>query len=475
MKKTLYNYLKQHSDSDMYPFHMPGHKRNFQCGLLSGLYRMDITEIDGFDNLHEPESIIKDAQERAAELYHSEESFYLVNGSTSGILSAVSALSGGANRLIIARNCHKAVYHAAFLNHMKLYDVYPEIYEEYDIAGPVSVEAVEKEIKAILQETDEEKSAAEAIAGVVITSPTYDGVVSDVKAIADMVHGYGVPLIVDQAHGAHFGFHPSYPENAVSQGADIVIHSVHKTLPAPTQTALLHRNGNLIDREKLKRYLHIYQSSSPSYLLMAGIDEALFTIATEGFRRLDELLGLRKQLEKRAETFQHIRVCPHTEPGKLIISVKNTSVTGQELSDILRKTYHLQMEMASGSYVTAILTMMDTKEGMERLATALQEIDQNLSATSEKQLPLPGLKIHPKRVMEIYEAYQSKFEKVDLKEAVDRTAAEFVSLYPPGIPILVPGEVISERVLEIIQGYQERGYVVQGIDQGKLKVISILE
>ena len=190
---------------------------------------------------------------------------------------------------------------------MKLYDVYPEIYEEYDIAGPVSVEAVEKEIKAILQETDEEKSAAEAIAGVVITSPTYDGVVSDVKAIADMVHGYGVPLIVDQAHGAHFGFHPSYPENAVSQGADIVIHSVHKTLPAPTQTALLHRNGNLIDREKLKRYLHIYQSSSPSYLLMAGIDEALFTIATEGFRRLDELLGLRKQLEKRAETFQHIR------------------------------------------------------------------------------------------------------------------------------------------------------------------------
>ena len=246
-------------------------------------------------------------------------------------------------------------------------------------------------------------------------------------------------------------------------------------MPAPTQTALLHRNGNLIDREKLKRYLHIYQSSSPSYLLMAGIDEALFTIATEGFRRLDELLGLRKQLEKRAETFQHIRVCPHTEPGKLIISVKNTSVTGQELSDILRKTYHLQMEMASGSYVTAILTMMDTKEGMERLATALQEIDQNLSATSEKQLPLPGLKIHPKRVMEIYEAYQSKFEKVDLKEAVDRTAAEFVSLYPPGIPILVPGEVISERVLEIIQGYQERGYVVQGIDQGKLKVISILE
>ena len=121
MKKTLYNYLKQHSDSDMYPFHMPGHKRNFQCGLLSGLYRLDITEIDGFDNLHEPESIIKDAQERAAELYHSEESFYLVNGSTSGILSAVSALSGGANRLIIARNCHKAVYHAAFLNHMKLY------------------------------------------------------------------------------------------------------------------------------------------------------------------------------------------------------------------------------------------------------------------------------------------------------------------------------------------------------------------
>ena len=473
MKKTLYNYLKQYSDSDMYPFHMPGHKRNFQCGLLSGLYRMDITEIDGFDNLHEPESIIKDAQERAAELYHSEESFYLVNGSTSGILSAVSALSGGANRLIIARNCHKAVYHAAFLNHMKLYDVYPEIYEEYDIAGPVSVEAVEKEIKAILQETDEEKSAAEAIAGVVITSPTYDGVVSDVKAIADMVHGYGVPLIVDQAHGAHFGFHPSYPENAVSQGADIVIHSVHKTLPAPTQTALLHRNGNLIDREKLKRYLHIYQSSSPSYLLMAGIDEALFTIATEGFRRLDELLGLRKQLEKRAETFQHIRVCPHTEPGKLIISVKNTSLTGKVLHEVLRKKYHLQMEMAAGSYVIAILSMMDTEKGINRLLTALQEIDQSLSDMPAKQIVSPMLNIRPEKSMELCDAYHLAYERINAKDAKNRIVAEFVNLYPPGIPILVPGEVNSKQILDLMEDYQKNGYTVQGIEHQELKVINI--
>lgn len=474
MRETLYGYLKKNRDSDMYPFHMPGHKRNHQSGPLSGLYGLDITEIDGSDNLHYPESIIKDAQKRAADLYHSEETFYLINGSTSGILSAVSAISGDANRLIIARNCHKAVYHAAFLNHMKLHYVYPDICEEYDIADEVRATEIEKEIKAILDEEEVRgENPAKVIAGVVITSPTYDGMVSDVRAIADMVHHYGLPLIVDQAHGAHFGLHPAYPENAVAQGADLVVHSVHKTLPAPTQTALLHRNGNLIDREKLKKYLRIYQSSSPSYLLMAGIDEAVLLAAKSGFQKLDELLRMRGRIEEKAKSFQHIRVCPLTEPGKLIVSVKNTSITGQELSDILRENYHLQMEMASGSYATAILSMMDTQEGMERLLAALQEIDRSLSDAQGRRLLLSGLDVRPEKGMELYEAYCSNYKDVSFADAKGKLSAEFIHLYPPGIPILAPGEIISGQILDSLESYQKSGYSIQGIHHGKLKVINV--
>lgn len=474
MKRTLYDYLNEYSDSEMYPFHMPGHKRNPQSGPLSELYRLDITEIDDFDNLHQPESIIRDAQERAASLYQSEETFYLVNGSTAGILSAISAVAGTDKRLIIARNCHKAVYHAAFLNRMKLHYLYPEVNEEYDIAGEVRAAQIDHEIKSILHdEAIEAVAANEKIAGVVITSPTYDGIISDVAAIADVAHHYGIPLIVDQAHGAHFGFHPDYPENAVRQGADIVIHSVHKTLPAPTQTALLHRNGNLIDREMLKRYLRIYQSSSPSYLLMAGMDEAIQLVTESGFQRLDKLLTLRLKIEEKAKNFRHIRVCPLTEPGKLIISVKNTSITGKALYDVLREKYHLQMEMAAGSYVIAILSMMDTEKGISRLLTALQEIDQSLSDMPAKRILLPMLDIRPKKSMELCDAYHLKYERVNVKDAKNRIAAEFVNLYPPGIPILVPGEVICKQILDVIEDYQKSGYIVQGIEHQELKVVNI--
>ena len=280
--KGIYDRLKAYGKSDFYPFHMPGHKRNFKCGPLSELYRLDITEIDGFDDLHHPVSIIKEAQERAARLYHSEHTYFLIDGSTAGILTAISAVSGRGRKLILARNCHKAVYHAAFLNHLELCYVYPELLKGHGIAGEIRAQDIENQIKAVLSE-EEGKEPKELICGVVITSPTYDGISSDVQEIADMVHRYDLPLIVDQAHGAHFGFHPAFPENAVAQGADAVIHSVHKTLPAPTQTALLHINGDLIGRNEVEKYLHIYQSSSPSYVLMAGIDESIAFVKKRGY------------------------------------------------------------------------------------------------------------------------------------------------------------------------------------------------
>lgn len=473
MGGRLYRNLKEYGESDFYPFHMPGHKRNPDSGQMSELYRIDITEIDGFDNLHKPETVISDAQMRAAQLYRSENTYFLINGSTSGILSAVSAISGGNDKLIIARNCHNAVYHAAFLNHMELHYVYPEINSEYDIACGVTASQIERAIKSVLGEKSVLSHKAPQIAGVVITSPTYDGICSDVEKIAEMVHSYGLPLIVDQAHGAHFGIHPAFPENAVVQGADLVIHSVHKTLPAPTQTALLHRNGSLVDGEKLRRYLHVYQSSSPSYPLMAGIDEAVYIARKEGGKRLSQLLEYRNSLLQEVGDCKYIRVCPDTEPGKLVISVKGASITGQQLYHVLREKYHLQMEMASGTYVLAILTMMDTQDGIKRLSRALKEIDGELCCSCGENLPVPCFCTPPEKDLELWEAFTFPAESVELSEAQERTAAEFVSLYPPGIPLLVPGERVTKEVIHVISQYQEHGYTVQGMDGQKVKVIPV--
>lgn len=490
MNNRLYNSLKNYSDSDFYPFHMPGHKRNQESGALAEFYQMDITEIDGFDNLHQPETVIRDAQERAAQLYHSQETYFLVNGSTAGILSAVSAIAGRAEKLIIARNCHKAVYHAAFLNRLKLCYLYPEMIREFDIAGSILPESLETLIQDILsEEATSGRKASELIAGVVITSPTYDGITSDVKEIVKIAHGYGIPLIVDQAHGAHFGMHPAYPENAVKEGADFVIHSVHKTLPAPTQTALIHRNGDLTDGELLRKYLRIYQSSSPSYLLMAGIDEAIWLAGQEGNARLDALFSLRNEFLNTLENCRYIRACPYTEPGKLVISVKDSSLTGQMLYDLLREKYHLQMEMASGSYVLAILTMMDRREGFGRLCKALLEIDAVLVKEQEDQKNSTGnhagyadsrwclsdTDLHPEVRLDLREAYLAPYEEVEFYSAQGRTVAEFINLYPPGIPLLVPGEVLDEQMMRVIGNCQKSGYTVHGVNDNKIKVVKLPE
>ncbi len=473
MSRGLYEDLKEYSNSDFYPFHMPGHKRNMENGRMQELYRMDITEIDGFDDLHCPESIIRDAQMRAAQFYHSEETYFLVNGSTAGILSAVSAIAADGKKLIIARNCHRAVYHAAFLNRTELEYVYPEYSLEYDFAKEITEPQIVKKIEDILckEGIAGRKRAADIISGVVITSPTYEGITSRIGEIAESVHRYGIPLIVDEAHGAHLGIHPDYPKSAISQGADIVIQSVHKTLPAPTQTALLHKNGRLVESQKLKRYLRIYQSSSPSYVLMAGIDEAVSIVRRDGRRRLDDLLRYRSRVLSEIEKCRYIRVCPDTEPGKLVISVKNTSMSGRELYDELRETYHLQMEMAAGTYVIAILSMMDTEEGINRLISALKEIDKALCYKQEKNLPILYPDKAPVKAAELWQAYQDISEEIDFFHGENRIVAELVCLYPPGIPILVPGEIINKNIISLIRLYLENGYTIQGIENCKIRTV----
>ena len=249
----LYDKILEYTESDFYPFHMPGHKRNVLD--VDNPYFYDITEIDGFDNLHNPQGILKDKMDAAKEFYDSDKTFFLVNGSTCGIMAAISSVVKEKESVLVARNCHKSVFSAIYINNLDVQYVLPDYIERYGIDGGISPSKVEM----MLDKNPEIKA-------VIITSPTYEGVVSDVEKIAEIAHSRNVVLIVDEAHGAHFGMHKAFPKSALSQGADIVIQSLHKTLPALTQTAIMHVKSRLVDIKKLEAMISVFETSSPSYV-----------------------------------------------------------------------------------------------------------------------------------------------------------------------------------------------------------------
>ena len=519
----LFERLKDYGEADIYPCHMPGHKRHGMGALPEQLAKLDITEVEGFDNLHQPEGYLRELQQYAAMVYGAEESYYLVGGSTCGILSAVSAAIPRGGRLLVARNCHKSIYHAAYLRQLKLSYLYPHRRSEVDICEAISAGQVREELER-----------QQDIQGVLIVSPTYEGRIAEVEEIAEIVHDFGIPLIVDEAHGAHLGFHSAFARGSSRAGADLVVTSVHKTLPAMTQAALLHVNGSLVDRRLLRRFLSIYQSSSPSYVLMASIENALHLAFEDGQMLFQQMFDRWKQMLERLAVCRALTIWPpvclplteyqkHQDIGKLIISTRDTETTGQQLYQVLLEKYGLQMEMACDSYVLAMFTIGDEESGYERLTRALLELDSRMaraasgSAESKKrdvtswektsvkeseesrtvpqekatgkeseesrtapQEKAAGRELKPSRAMPqektgemqsganresipLSECWDQSVEWIALKDAVGRYAGEFVNIYPPGTPILVPGEKIREGDRKLIRRYLEDGLKVQGI------------
>lgn len=454
--------LKKYAKSDIYPFHMPGHKR---AALdFANPYSIDITEIEGFDNLHHAEGILKEAQEEAAKLYGSRHCYYLVNGSTCGILAAISAAVPRGGRILVARNCHKAVYNAVYLRQLSAEYMYPAE-TQWGLQGQITVE----QVKRSLEEYPDIKA-------VVITSPTYDGILSDVAGIAAVVHQYGIPLIVDEAHGAHFGFHPSLPENAVRLGADAVIMSVHKTLPAFTQTALLHLCSECINRAAVERFLGIYETSSPSYILMAGIEKSLSLVRKQGTELFGKYAEMLQTFRESVKDLKHLRVLGTDDfseaeafdfdPGKLPI-LSRCGLSGQELQERLLRDFGLEMEMASGNYVLAMTSLMDRQEGFDRLSAALHKMDEELAFSGKPgETITPGeLYQRPEKVMEIYETEETEQEMLPLEQAVGQISAGTIFLYPPGIPVLVPGERIDGVMVDHLFRCLKLGLDVQGLSE----------
>ena len=385
----------------------------------------------------------------------------------------------------MSRNCHKAAYHGVFLNRLRVEYIYPQIIEEFGIQGGLVPEDVEQVLK-----TDHD------IQAVLVVSPTYDGIVSDVEKIVEICHGCGIPLIVDEAHGAHFRYHKGFPVSALDLGADVVIQSLHKTLPAFTQTSILHVKGDLVDRERLEHYLQIFQSSSPSYLFMAGMERCLRFMEeskgteegmTGGRSMMDQFYHRLVKLRKELGAMKHLRLLEEDQKGKngvydldiskVIISTRGTGINGEELGEWLRREYHLEMEMCGAEYVTAITTVMDTEEGLRRLRNALLEIDGKLSDRVESQdcgKKNQRYELKPETVMSIADGWEQADKKISLEDSVGRISGEYIYLYPPGIPFVVPGEKISQEVVDLVKRYQKCGYSVQGMADQNCKEIRVV-
>ena len=464
-ERTLYSELLHYDEKDIYPFHMPGHKRNptFSAGFFP--VAQDITEITGFDDLHHAGGIIKEAQEYVAQLYGSRRVFFSVNGSTAGILAAVSAAVRAGGKILAARNSHKSFYHAMYLRNIEPLYVYPEIDEETGISGSILPSEVERQL-----------SENDGIEAVFITSPTYDGVVSDVRRIAEIAHRYGVPLIVDEAHGAHFAFSDYFPKSAVGAGADAVIHSIHKTLPAMTQTAILHLCSDRIPEDRIVRFMSIYQTSSPSYPLMSSLDRCFRFLGSEGedfFHTYTERL---ERWRGRLGEFENVRLLHFTtsfeggekfydyDRSKILLSSSSAGMRGNRLLKILHEEYGVELEMAASNYVTALTSPADTEEGFERLYRAVREIDRAaVMVDRREERSRRFIEDSPVKIMNPGEALEGKTLTIPLCESVGKISAEFMYIYPPGIPLLVPGEQISLQFVQNMRRYIAEEMNVSGL------------
>lgn len=440
MKGTLYEKLIRYGESGIYPFCMPGHKRNFKVPKLSNPYDIDITEVDGFDNLHDPSGILKDLEKRLSDVYSVPCVLMSVNGSSAGMLAAISAVAAGKS-VCVARNCHKSVFDGVSVSGRKVYYVYPEeLFPDSMIFGGISPSAVER----MLQRHSD-------IRAVVVTSPTYEGFLSDIKTLAETAHKYGALLIVDEAHGAHLPYHDDFPVSAIYLGADIVVQSLHKTLPSLNQTALVFVSGDMELQRRVRRALSFFTTTSPSYGLLASIEycvEWCVENEAEFDEYMENLLSFReryaqlsavslpgKELEGKHEIFA-------VDPSKLTLLSKQ--MPGSDLQRYLLKEHKIQMEAAGPSHVLGLTSVMDTEEGFQRLYKALAD----------------AVKVRSYPADPVYS--EKQIERIALLHLgkTGKTYKDFIYLYPPGCPVIAPGEIFTEEIRDKVMHFIDLGLEV---------------
>ncbi|HHW32049.1 MAG TPA: aminotransferase class V-fold PLP-dependent enzyme [Clostridiaceae bacterium] len=473
MNTPIYNTIKKYISLNPLPFHTPGHKlgKGIPAEILRDLPFIDITEIPGTDNLHYPTGIIKEAQVLASEAFGSDNTFFLVNGSTSGIHAMIMAICKPGDQLIVSRDCHKSVISGMMLAGAEPVYLKPEFNEEFGITTVITPKEVEKMLEKY------PKAAA-----VLITRPNYYGVCSDIKKIAEIVHRHGKILAVDEAHGAHLRFGDGLPFCAMDSGADICVQSAHKTLPALTQGSYLHVKNKRIDLDKLKMILRMLQTSSPSYLIMAMLDVARDILDCYGKILLSELFEYIETIQKQTEN-ENFRWLTNKDISggekdatRIVINVAKLGLTGYEADRILREKYNIFAEMSDLNNVVFIATIADKKESFDRLREGLLGLLEYQAKDVAENKELSGILIKrpemPAQVMKLKNILHAAGTREILDKAEGRISKEIITPYPPGIPLLCPGELITREIIEYIHELISKGCRVNGVSE-KLDILVV--
>ncbi|NLM04050.1 MAG: aminotransferase class I/II-fold pyridoxal phosphate-dependent enzyme [Clostridiales bacterium] len=463
---------------DIISFHTPGHKnariydKLFSNAIKENLINIDTTEIIGTDNLHNAIGIINDAQKRASEIFKSEESYFLVNGSTSGIYSMIMGSTSPGDRILIDRNCHQSVINALILGDLIPEYIYPDIDINRGIPLGISPDEVEKKLK--------EFPDAKAV---IITYPTYHGIACDLKKIADIVHKYNKILLVDEAHGAHLGLSKDLPRTALESGADMVVQSIHKTLPALTQASILHIQGDRVHRDRIKFMLKVHQSSSPSYILMSSLDLAINIYEEYGQELMSELLYNIDIFKSKIKSIDGIDILDNSIIGKnnvldidktkLWISLLDNRINGYDLENRLRSEYNIQMELSNIYGVLALTTIGNEKQDFEKLYTAFMDIVSKLKDTGIRD----GIKfIQPivKRGISPRAALYADKKILKVEESIDHISGQYLIPYPPGVPLLIPGEIIDRDMILYVKEMLSKGMEIMGLRDKNFEYIEVI-
>jgi arginine/lysine/ornithine decarboxylase len=461
------------------PFYAPGHKRGAGIAqalkdfLGNSVFRADLPELPELDNLFAPEGVIAEAQELAAEAFGAEKTWFLVNGSTCGIIAAILATCSPGDYIILPRNIHQSAIAGLVLSGAIPIFITPEYNREFDLAYSITPETIEKALK----EYPDTKA-------VMVVYPTYHGVCGDLDAIVRLTHQYNIPLLVDEAHGAHFSFHPQLPPSALSSGADLTIQSTHKVLGSMTQSSMVHLQGKRIDAQRISKALQLVQSTSPSYLLLASLDAARSQMALEGNLLLTDTIQLAKNARRSISQLERLSVfqpqhslagCKMLDVTRLTVKVSDLGLSGFAVDEILHRQLGVTAELPMLHHLTFIISIGNTSKDIDKLINAFSVVSNQLSVISEDNRLLPTLPMLPTLpTLSPRDAFFAPTETIPLEQSIGYISAETICPYPPGIPLVMLGEIISQTALEYLQQLIELGATITGCSDPTLQTLKVL-
>ena len=469
--------IKEYQKLNVVPFDVPGHKRGKGVPELVDFFGAEILDIDYnsmkcLDNIGNPTGVIKEAHELMADLYGADHAFFLTNGTTSGVQAMIMSACDCGDQVILPRNVHKSVINGLIIAGVRPVYIQPEVIYDLGISVGVTPARVEEAILA----NPEAKA-------VVVINPTYYGVASDLKEIIAICKKYGKAVLVDEAHGAHLPFHEDLPESAIKLGADMAAASTHKTGGSLTQSSVLLLNEGMISRERVNSILNMMQTTSASYLLMASLDGARKILATRGKEIFEEALAISRYARTEINKIPGFYAFGkdlidgqgvfNFDETKLSINTSRMGITGLEVYDILRNEYMIQMELADVHNVMAVISLGDTYEAVDKLIAALKEI--SIKYRKDKIIKNTVVLENPEVLIPPREAFYKKKTCVPLEESEGKISGEFFMVYPPGIPILTPGERITKELLRYIRILKEENAVFTDISDPEIKTILIID